>query len=95
MEQDGGGPAERRDSNDPATQRDLATWGGRLTERIDRVESAVNGLNSRIDRLEQRMDRQDRGLQAVLDIVTQSNALLKSLRDLPERVTRLERIAFK
>lgn len=31
-------------NNQPATQRDLDTWGGQLTQRIDGVEKRVRGI---------------------------------------------------
>jgi hypothetical protein len=40
---------QKLNGDEPATQADLATWGGRLTERID-------GVEARIDRLEHKLD---------------------------------------
>lgn len=71
-----------------ATKDELKQLEISLTGRLDR-------LDDRTSRLEGQVGQLQRGLASVLDIVTESNQVLKELRDLPARVDRLEQSVFQ
>lgn len=76
---------------------------------FDRVEQRFNGVNDRFDGLEERMEgfeqeqkemrsdinRLERGVKAILEVVQESNMLLKEFRTHPDRIARLEHRVFK
>lgn len=75
---------EKLNGNQPATQHDLSLLAGQLTSRIDRVEEK---LSEEIASLRQVVN-------AMFKVVKSIDGQLKELRDIPERVSRLERDVF-
>lgn len=76
---------EKLNGNQPATQHDLSLLAGQLTSRIDRVEEK---LSEEITSLRQVVN-------AMFKVVKSIDDQLKELRDIPERVSRLERDVFQ
>lgn len=75
---------EKLNGNQPATQHDLSLLAGQLTHRIDRVEEK---LSEEITSLRQVVN-------AMFKVVKSIDGQLKELRDIPERVNRLEQDVF-
>lgn len=84
----------------PATQADLAVWGGELTRRMDGLEGQMGGLTGQMGTLENRMDGLETTMQEVkniskhtLEIVQVMDADRREEKaiHIPERVTQLEK----
>lgn len=72
------------DGNQPATQKDLETWGGALTVRIDGLEKRIGGLELRMDRLEKIAAN-------TFDLVQSIDQQLKEWKHIPDRVDKHDR----
>ncbi len=71
---------EKLNGSQPATQHDLSLLGGQLTHRVDQVVEEVRSLR--------------RVVNAMFKVVKSIEGQLRELRDIPERVARLERDVF-
>lgn len=70
--------------DEPATQHDLSLLGGQLTSRIDKVETKLTGDINSLRRV----------VNAIFKVVKSIEGQVSALRDIPERVARLERDVF-
>lgn len=76
---------KKLNGNEPATQHDLSLLAGQVTRRIDQVE----------DKLTEEIASLRQVVNAVFKVVKSIDGQLRELRDIPERVTRLERDVFQ
>lgn len=97
--------AKKKNGNTPATQHDLSVLAGEVSLRFDSVDERMDRFEHRMDKFEQRMDklevrmekfeirmdRLEKGLSAILDVLTSIDVQLRELKTLPDRVRRLER----
>ena len=79
-------------SDKPATKRDVERA---VDELAQATNNAFEQTYARMDRHEAKTDRLENGMKAILAVVQENNQLLKELRTLPERVSRLERATFR
>jgi hypothetical protein len=100
-------PPREPNSSEPATQEDLALWGGQITDHVMSVKEEVTGhillvkeeLIIRIgqvkDELTTRIDKVEQGQERILEIVQSIDAHVKELRDLPRRMEKVEADVFQ
>ena len=86
---------KQQNGDEPATQRDLATWGGRLTERIDGLDSRMDKVESELGQVKSELGQVHRAVEATLTTVQSIDAKLNETADHEERITRLENRAFR
>lgn len=94
--------------NQPATKQDVENAIDELAQATEkgfqhmatkkdvaRLEGKTDRLETKSDRLEAKVDRLTRGVEALLESSEANTQMLKEHRDLPDRVSRLERTVFR
>lgn len=67
---------KKKNGSQPATQDDLALWGGELSRRIDTLDNRMGGIETRMDGLENRMG----------SIETQMSGMRDSIDTMEDRI---------
>lgn len=75
----------------PATEYDLSLLGGQPTNRIDKVETKIDKVEKK---LSGDINSLRRVVNAIFKVVKSIEGQVGALRDIPERVARLERDVF-
>lgn len=78
-----------------ATKEDLKQFATKEDLKQFATKDDLTRVEGKVDRLEQKVDRLERGVKALLDSSKENTLLLKEMRTLPARVTRLERTVFR
>lgn len=85
--------------NEPATQADLALWGGALTKRMDGIEERIDQVDrkftAKFDGLQGEVNGLKRTVGAVLEIVQVIDRRTRDWEDIPGRMTRVEEEVVK
>lgn len=87
--------------NQPATKQDVENAIDELAQATEKgfqhmaTKKDVARLEGKTDRLETKVDRLTRGVEALLESSEANTQMLKEHRDLPNRVSRLERTVFR
>lgn len=79
------------DKNSPATLGDVDTVVGEMTTRFNAMDARFDEMREEFQEIRSDIGRLQRGLEAVLSVVTSIDEQLRVLKTLPARVERLER----
>ena len=78
----------KNSDNEPVTR-------GEFREAIEELQSHVDDVRADVRRLEAKVDRIERVLNLVLKTIQSVDGQMKEQRDIPDRVSRLERAVFR
>ena len=66
-----------------------------VEQRFNQIDQRLDKMDERLDKIDQRLESLDRSQSAILDVLKSIDEHYRTMRDIPERVQRLEDAVFR